>query len=911
MIWRMTSVALTLGLLLLSGLSACGSPAASGSDKIIVRLAPDDAGEPFDEESLLESREMFSWNLGEDQPQPWSVDAGGGRLQRRPNGLWVLDPDGPITLTRRVSFDAHQLHAVAVTFAGMGSGHIRLCWAGTGEMFSRCVAAKIPDRPLRRHTFKLAQNPLWSGEIERLQLWLDPRSSSRRVQVETVVALRYDVKEERLAAALGRSWQVTLEPASSYRDTRIALLAPPGLTTERRLQVPDNAFLRLSYGLQRRGHRGDVRFQVVVRRSAAESALLFERTLAPTPGSGAGWQEARIDLAEFAGETVDLVLTTESSEAIDLVRGGFPLWGHPEVVAPASADKPPNLVLVSVDTLRADHLSLYGYERDTSPNVDAWARTCATTFESVVAAAPWTIPSHASMMTGLDALSHGVNHETRIPSSLTTLAERLRDSGYATVAITGGGYLSAAYGFSQGFDRYLAWKQRSEAAKEPESGVDEALAWLEAQPMAPFFLFLHTYGTHTPYQPRQDYLSRFRDVPEGDSPQWIGSRLREGREEEGFALKLDWIWFDDPKLKRQGTLLAASELDWGRDLYDNEIANVDAQLGRLFAGLKRLGLDRDTLVILTSDHGESLGEKGLVGHTNLYDTNLLVPLVISRPACESGGRRVPSQVRSIDVVPTVLELLGVASQGPVDGVSLVPLMEGRPGNVPAEAWSYAGLANYGVSLRLGNRLKYIFNNTAWEAVYGEEELYRLTEDVAETRNLAIEDPRIDALRRRVGERLAGMAHGVQLRFGNETSEPFAGQIEPSGPGWNKRWTRVKSWNLPPRGLSATATGAFAFRVEPQESFDVILELTGAGGFLIKGALGSGPPFSAKLGLNGKRDSRQLRCTGGFWQEEELDETGDFTGIRVTWHDRTVPTEVDPVLTDPELLQQLRALGYVN
>ena len=899
---------LAAGALLVAGLSGCGSP-APGSGEIVLRFAQDDSGEFLDEGNrLYVSREVLSWDLGEEKPGIWSIGAEPERIRRKPRELWIYDVDAPVTLTRPVQLDSRELHAFEATAGGFPKGRIRLCWAPAGEEISssRCVDQRGLGGMNRVYTFQVARHPRWSGSIGRLQLQVHPASPSQRIRIGLLTALRHELDEARLAAALKRGWKVTFDQ-SPYRDTRTVLLAPPGLAIERRLRVPERAVFRFGYGVEA-GVPEPVCFQVTVRRPRGESTVVFERSLGRAEAQQ--WQEGRVELAEFAGETVDLRLVTETPEPIDLARG-FPLWAHPEVVAPASQGRT-NLVLISVDTLRADHLSLYGYERETSPHLDAWARACGTTFESVVASAPWTIPSHASMFSGLDALHHGANHEARVPTSLITLAEILRDAGYTTVGITGGGYVNASYGFSQGFDHYLAWRSPAAADAEPETNVEEALGWLEAHRESPFFLFFHTYALHTPYRFRQPHLSRFRDLGEDASPRWIGTRLRERGPEDGFLLTLDWIWLDDPARKREGTPLAASEFDWGRDLYDGGIAHMDVQMGHLFAGLSRLGLDRSTVMILTSDHGENLGEKGLVGHTNLYDTNLLVPLVVARPGCRSGGRRVGDQVRSVDITPTALELLGVAAPAGLDGVSLVPLLEGRPANVPREAWSYAGSSNYGVSVRVGGRLKYIFNNTAWDPLHGVQELYLLSEDAAEDKNVVSGDRRAGQLRRRVEERLALAAEGVRLRFSNQQPVAFQGQFEPAGSGWSKRWAKVKSWNLPAGSLHRAPSGAIAFRVEPHDTFDVVLELPTREGFIFEGALEGGARFSAKLDLGGEQSSWQLLYAGDSWQEGgELSEAGAVTGIVATWHEKAAATEDHSAQADSELLEQLRALGYVD
>ncbi len=147
----------------------------------------------------------------------------------------------------------------------------------------------------------------------------------------------------------------------------------------------------------------------------------------------------------------------------------------------------PNVILISVDTLRADHLSLYGYPRSTSPRIDAWARNSAAGFRNAVVQAPWTLPSHCSMLTGLDALSHGVNHSFEaVPGELTTVAERLSEAGYFTAGITGGGWFHPRYGLAAGYDRYRYWSGKRRGDEELEAHAPIASGWLDELP-EPFF----------------------------------------------------------------------------------------------------------------------------------------------------------------------------------------------------------------------------------------------------------------------------------------------------------------------------------------------------------------------------------------------------------------------------------------
>ena len=169
-----------------------------------------------------------------------------------------------------------------------------------------------------------------------------------------------------------------------------------------------------------------------------------------------------------------------------------------------------------MDDLRADHLSLYGYRKVTSPNIDSWAGHHGVTFSNVVAASPWTLPSHVSLLSGLDALSHGVNFpQDAAGKDVLFLAEALREAGYRTGAVTGGGFLRPEYGFHQGFDRFRWWPGEIGHPDELDDGLDTALRWIETWADGPFFLFFHTYEVHSPFHRREPHFER------------LGGRLQE------------------------------------------------------------------------------------------------------------------------------------------------------------------------------------------------------------------------------------------------------------------------------------------------------------------------------------------------------------------------------------------------
>ena len=349
------------------------------------------------------------------------------------------------------------------------------------------------------------------------------------------------------------------------------------------------------------------------------------------------------------------------------------------------------MLLVSLDTVRADHLSLYGYEKTTSPNLDAWAQRSAVVFEETVAGAPWTLPSHMVIFSGLNAVRHGINHDvgrahTDSATRFEFLAEILRKQGYETAAVTGGAYMHPQYGFSRGFRSYRYWQNRGRDKRELVDGVDRALAFLEKERSQPFFFFLHTYAAHDPYEAYEPF---FEEVA---APGLVSRRgeiaLKSIRSDasKGFRQETHFEYRNRGIKQRLGE----SDRPLIEAFYDSGLARLDSELGRLFAGLEDLGLADTTLVVVTSDHGEALLEQGRVGHQELYDSNLLVPLVIAWPDGRGAGHRVSRQVRSVDILPTLLQSLEVRSPRGLDGVSMLPLVENSAeARHPTEAWAYS------------------------------------------------------------------------------------------------------------------------------------------------------------------------------------------------------------------------------
>lgn len=307
-----------------------------------------------------------------------------------------------------------------------------------------------------------------------------------------------------------------------------------------------------------------------------------------------------------------------------------------------------NLVLISLDTLGADHVGAYGYPRRTTPRIDALAKR-SVLFEDAISQSAWTRPSHTSMLTGLYPSEHGivrVHDNVIVPPEAPTLASVLRENGYATAGFTGGANMSPHFGLNRGFDVYEV------KSKHMSANVAPALRWIDDEASEPFFLFLHGFEPHRPYRAS----ARDREAFGAGSPEEL-QRLCESNE---------------PPDDREPYV----------GVYDAAIRAGDRVVGRFLDGLKKRGLLDRTIVIFTSDHGEEIFQHGGCYHVKtLYGEILRVPFLVSVPSVDA--RRVAGPVpASVATAPTALELLGV-ERGGIAGPSLAPtILRGEPPSTP-------------------------------------------------------------------------------------------------------------------------------------------------------------------------------------------------------------------------------------
>ncbi len=430
----------------------------------------------------------------------------------------------------------------------------------------------------------------------------------------------------------------------------------------------------------------------------------------------------------------------------------------------------PNVVLIVMDAVRASHLSCYGYHRPTTPFLDQLAEQ-GILFEQAISPASWTLPSHASMFTGVFPSRHGAHDEHHYLDYTPTLAEILRTHGYKTAAFCQNPWVSSFTGLDRGFAHFpeLSW-QRQKGFKRVRGlmiKLSDALtgnldsgarvtnravaAWLRRHAReAPFFLFIHYLEPHVPYR-----------LPRA----WRNTFLTMGSYSKAVKVNQDRVRYLE-------NTVPMSERDFGilRDLYDSEIAYLDSVIAQVVRWLREAGQLDDTILIVTSDHGENLGEHNLMGHgLCLYESLIWVPLLVRYPRALPTGVGAGEQVQTLDIFPTVLDLVGIPVGESVQGTSLVAGDRARPFTIAEmyrpdfDEFSHP-LPHLDRRLRAIRTARYKF---IWSSD-GRHELYDLLSDPDELNNIV-------GLERATAERLNAMLAEWTQSF--EHAHPSADEPE--------------------------------------------------------------------------------------------------------------------------------------
>lgn len=500
-------------------------------------------------------------------------------------------------------------------------------------------------------------------------------------------------------AASASPWVRRVEVAGSHRESLV--LAAPG-SFRFSLTLPPRA-RRVALALARLDETDEPSLEmgVAVSGKAGRAAAAL-----PVRSAGADglpcWSDLELDVARFAGAEVDVELFATAQGEADRELGVA--FGAPVIESDGGAEEidQPDVVLISLDTVRADRLSLYGYAKPTSPILGELARR-AVVFEAAIAPASWTLPAHVTIFSGQLPDRHQVTDTNRFIDATTSplLAADFLAAGYHTAAVTSGGYVSPDFGFAAGFEEYGTVEPIGESLRpEPNAAAAAARsraridALLGEPRLRPLFLFVHTYAAHE-YRARAEDLAAIGGAAAGVLPleppvevNALRERMKDARGPDEYA-----------------TDLARMSV-----AYDAALRLVDGLVLQVLRSLEASGRARNTLVVVLSDHGEELGEHGFFGHGHdVHEELIRVPLLFLVPGV--APRRVAQVVTLADVAPTIRELAGLRSMSAlVDGASLVPLLRGES-LAPQPAIAYEGREGARRALR-GERWKLVVREGA-------------------------------------------------------------------------------------------------------------------------------------------------------------------------------------------------------
>jgi arylsulfatase A-like enzyme len=502
-----------------------------------------------------------------------------------------------------------------------------------------------------------------------------------------------------------------------------------------------------------------VTFRISVRQGDKDTPVMA--TTVTTPHR---WERREIDLAPFAGQSVSLALSVSAEKP-----GTLAFWGAPVVrqrVAPdAAAGGPPQgVILVQLDTLRKDHLDVYGYERPTAPVLRGLAGEGAL-FQNAISQTSWTKAETPSILTSLYPTTHGVYRiPDRLPASATTIGEAYRQAGYATLSYSSAVFTGQFTNLHQGFEELheaesTAGRAGPRGAKTAREYVDRLVEWLGDHRDVPFFVYLHFFDPHPPYEPNRPYDTWWAD-PKG--------REEYLREQEALKKVAGDVFLLQRGMGTREELIKAgvdpeAYLRYSKDWYDGSIRGMDTEIGRLVERLRELGLGDRTVLAFYADHGEEFHEHGRMWHgQSIYGELIRVPLILWGPGQIAKGLTIDEPVELVDVMPTLLDLSGISPAAGMQGQSLRPLLtkaepaaggwKRRPPTAERQPLGGKDFPNAAESYAIMDGGWKLIHNVVRPPDKPEFELFDFYQDPLDQKNVAAEHPD-------VVERLAKMLDG--------------------------------------------------------------------------------------------------------------------------------------------------------
>jgi arylsulfatase A-like enzyme len=589
-----------------------------------------------------------------------------------------------------------------------------------------------------------------------------------------IESLRVITRTEHLASTpSGVGWQGM---SDVFRESLVSR-SPETLKFD--LQLPERAWLDLAVGTID-DLPATFRVSVAGDGSSGERVLLDHTVTTPFR-----WERQPIDLGAFGGRRVQLSFSVVADAP------GIPgFWGTPVIrtrSTAASTATPRGVILIQADTLRPDHLGLYGHKRDTAPFLSRLASSSAV-FQNTYAQAGWTKVSTPSIMTSLYPSTHGVaTIDDRLPASATTIAEVYHAAGYATLSLSSVVFTGQYTNLHQGFEELHELTSVADSggpfsSKTSREYVDRASDWIERHRDTPFFVYLHVFDPHSPYEPRRPYAAMWADR---------SKREEHIKQREALRKVIANPFFKGRGMATREEMLKAgidpaAYIAYDKDWYDSSIRGLDAELERFFERLRMSGLDENVAVVFLSDHGEEFHDHGRMWHgQSAYGEMVRVPLIVHWPG-HITPRRLDEPVELIDVMPTLLDISGLASPDGIQGQSLMPLFEANGGNTPgtvaaANGWRHRpviiekrpegerGFPNASEAFAIIDGQWKLIHNTVREPGRPEFELFDVAHDPFDQKNLADQHPDVVQRLAKAVEGFRSMAAAARLKPDSEAT----------------------------------------------------------------------------------------------------------------------------------------------
>ncbi len=668
--------------------------------------------------------------------------------------------------------DGMRYNMLEVELSSSGRGHLEVFWSRGDDSFDGSRMKRVTIG--KSDTFKKYAVNLWDE--------LNPALYGYKFRIDPIdkkVGLTFkSITFYRIAHSVSSDYEtpdVKAGKVKIHNETREAFVLQPGRQVERAVEIgKDDVF---SFGLSKfKPNDADCLFQVVLERPGRKKEILFDKHLAVDDEEG--WSDYELSLGRYAGKKCKIILTTGPLESGST---GLVFCSNPMISSRVEHPEKPNVLLISIDTLGARHLSLYGGVRNTDPFLRELARQ-GVVFENAFANSSVTHVSHGSMLTGLEPLKLNFLGFEGTLGKTTTLAEILRDDSYITAAFTGGVLVADKQEFDKGFESfYQEDTLYIDGARKTDidSVLPRALKWAQRNSGSPFFLFVHSYEPHGPYYKREKFFQCdvTSDIVSRDKESVYIPHMH-GRDRLAPSEIGKYVVFDESDDAPESSRVTLDDVKYIEEVYNSEIGFVDERLREFFEHLRKEGLLENTIVIFTADHGEAFFEHELLEHGLLYDENLRIPLIFWAPALLPADVSVNEHVSTIDIVPTVLDLLGIEPQGSFDGHTLKPFIERK--GAKADHRFYSFVPENGFSWQTDNKYKFILRASIQKENYGKKELFDLANDPLERKNLLKAGEELPDSLKKFAEDTIQSVPGIHISFADFADGQYEMKLSEAG-----------------------------------------------------------------------------------------------------------------------------------